>query len=192
MKQVVNAGIGGRSFVMDNDAYLKLEKYLEQFKARIAMEGVQKGDVMDNLEERIAELFAERQGAFKDVVDIQMVNSVIAQLGMPDGQPFVDEDQSGKNGNGSNSDEGQRNVRKLYRDPDNKFIGGVASGLALYLDVDVVLLRVIFVVGCLMGLFSFWVYIIILIIAPVAVTPAQKCQMHGLPVTAENMGKFSN
>ena len=59
MKQVVNVGIGGRSFVMDNDAYLKLGSYLDQFKGKVSMGGVQTKDVMDDLEERIAELFAE-------------------------------------------------------------------------------------------------------------------------------------
>ena len=54
MKQVVNVGIGGRSFVMDNDAYLKLGSYLDQFKGKVSMGGVQTKDVMDDLEERIA------------------------------------------------------------------------------------------------------------------------------------------
>ena len=41
MKQVVNVGIGGRSFVMDNDAYLKLGSYLDQFRGKVSMGGVQ-------------------------------------------------------------------------------------------------------------------------------------------------------
>ena len=55
MKKVVNVGIGGRSFVIDEDAYQKLEKYLEKFRERTKM-GVQTGDVMEDLEQRIAEL----------------------------------------------------------------------------------------------------------------------------------------
>lgn len=192
MKQVINVGIGGRSFIMDNDAYLKLGKYLERFKAHIAMGGEQEKDVMDDLEGRIAELFAEKLGGFRDVVDIQLVNSVIAQLGMPDGEPFVEEERACGSDNANDFGESQQCARKFYRDPDNKSIGGVCGGLALYFGVDALLLRVIFVVCCLMGLFGFWVYIIFWVVAPLAVTPVQKCEMHGLPVTAENLRRFSN
>ncbi len=192
MKQVINVGIGGRGFIMDNDAYLKLGKYLERFKAQIAMGGEQKKDVMDDLEGRIAELFAEKLGGFRDVVDIQLVNSVIARLGMPDGQPFVEEEGAYGSDNANDFGESLQCVRKFYRDPDNKLIGGVCGGLALYFDVDAILLRVIFVVCCFMGLFGFWVYVIFWIVAPLAVTPVQKCEMHRLPVTAENLRRFSN
>lgn len=190
MKQVVNVGIGGRSFVMDNDAYLKLNNYLNTFKAKMKM-GVQAKEVMDDLEERIAELFAERLGSFKDVVDITMVNMVIAQMGMPDGSLFVEaeEEQAG----GVCTQSALKNgPRKFYRDSANKSIGGVCGGLAVYFNLDIVLVRVLFVLCFFMGSASFWVYIILWIVAPLAVTPAQKCEMYGLPVTAENLSKFSN
>lgn len=190
MKQVVNAGIGGRSFVMDNDAYLKLNNYLNTFKAKMKM-GVQTKEVMDDLEERIAELFAERLNSFKDVVDITMVNMVIAQMGMPDGEPFIDGEQEGDAGVYSQIPP-KSSSRKFYRDSANKSIGGVCGGLAVHFNVDVVLVRVLFVLCFFMGSASFWVYIILWIVSPLAVTPAQKCEMYGLPVTAENMNKFSN
>ena len=83
-------------------------------------------------------------------------------------------------------------MKKLFRDPDNKSLGGVCSGLALYLIADVVLLRVLFVIALFMGGVGFWAYIIFWIVAPMAYTAAQKCEMRGLPVTAENLRKFSN
>jgi hypothetical protein len=43
-----------------------------------------------------------------------------------------------------------------------------------------------------MGSAGFWIYVILWIAAPLAETPAQKCQMYGLPVTAENLRKFSS
>lgn len=191
MKQVVNVGIGGRSFVMDNDAYLKLGSYLDQFKGKVSMGGVQTKDVMDDLEERIAELFAEKLSTYKNVIDISLVNSVIAQLGMPDGKPFEEEAGNGSD-SCSNCTYEQKGVRKFYRNPADKSLGGVCSGLSLYFGIDATLLRILFVVCFFMGLASFWVYIILWIVAPLAVTPAQKCEMYGLPVTAENISKFSN
>ena len=220
MKKVVNVGIGGRSFVMDNDAYAKLDNYLELFRKGTRM-GIQTKEVMDDLEDRIAELFTESLGSFKDVVDIELVNRVIAQLGMPDGEPFRDEDgastsaggqfsegyqsssecsqssgSSQPSGSGQSSEESQTQFRnrprKYYRDPENKSIGGVCAGLALYLNLDVALIRVLFVLCFFMGSASFWIYVILWLVAPKAVTAAQKCEMYDMPVTVENMRKFSN
>ena len=188
MKTVVNVGIGGRSFVMDNDAYAKLGNYLDKFKKSAQM-GVQTKEVMDDLEDRIAELFAESLGTFKDVVDIALVDKVIAQLGMPNGEPFLD----GADESCNRSWEQPLNTpRKFYRNPDCKSIGGVCAGLALYLNLDIALIRVLFVLCFFMGSASFWVYVILWIVAPEAQTPAQKCEMYGLPVTAENLSRFSN
>ncbi|MBQ3175120.1 MAG: PspC domain-containing protein [Bacteroidales bacterium] len=189
MKTVVNVGIGGRSFVMDNDAYARLDNYLTKFKQSAKM-GVQTKEVMDDLEDRIAELFLENLSAYKDVVDIELVNSVIAQLGMPDGEPFRDgcEPESEE----LRSSRSQNAPRKLYRDMDGKSVGGVCSGLAHYLNLDITLIRVLFFVCFFMGSASFWLYIFLWMVAPAARTAAQKCRMHGLPVTAENLKRFSN
>ena len=82
--------------------------------------------------------------------------------------------------------------KKLFRDSDDKMIGGVCSGLGFYLGADPVLVRVLFLIALLFGTLGFWVYLIIWIVAPLAVNPVQKCEMRGLAPTAENLGKFSN
>lgn len=191
MKKVVNVGIGGRSFVMDEDAYTKLTSYLEKFRTKTKM-GIQTKEVMDDLEGRIAELFTERLNSFRDVVNIELVNMVIGQLGMPDGEAFYEGDE--KTGWAEqNAGFAQENKpRKFYRDSINKSIGGVCSGLAIYFNVDIMLIRVLFVICFFMGSASLWVYIILWIVTPLAITPVQKCEMYGLPITAENLSKFSN
>lgn len=195
MKAVMNVGIGGRSFVMEEDAYTKLKRYLNQFKTHTKM-GIQTKEVMDDLEERIAELFSEKLNSFQDVVNMGMVNNVINQLGMPDGEPFVDnqENTSGFNFRQESSDffNGPAPVRRLYRDALNKSIGGVCSGLSIYFGIDTLLLRILFVIAFFMGSAGFWVYIILWIAVPLATTPAQKCEMYGLPITAENLRRFTN
>ena len=187
MKKVINAGIGGRSFAMDEDAYAKLNKYLEAFRTKSKL-GLQSKEVMDDLEERIAELLSENVTQYRNVVDIVLVERVIAQLGMPDGEPYVEV------GSDPISDifSGNKPSKKFYRNPDNKAIAGVCSGIASYLNIDTLLVRIIFVVALFMGSAGFWIYVILWIAAPLAETPAQKCEMYGLPVTAENLRKFSS
>ena len=190
MKKVVNVGIGGKGFILDIDAYNKLDNYLGQFRSKISMGADQAKDVMDDLEARIAELFSERLGTYKDVVDINLVDMVICQLGMPDGSEFFYSNTVNDQSAAYNNYE-QKGIKKFYRDSVNKSIGGVCSGLAIYFGLDIALVRVLFVVCFFMGLASFWVYIILWLVAPLAVTPAQKCEMYGLPVTPENLSKFS-
>ena len=147
---------------------------------------------------RIAEIFTESLSSRQEVVDISLVERVITQLGMPDGSDMPGD--SGRNGTGSAADSGEywysgrdnRPVRKLYRDIDHNVIGGVASGLACYFDVDVLVIRILFVILFLFGSFGGWIYIILWIAVPAARTSAEKCRMHGLPVTAENMRRFYN
>lgn len=190
MKKVVNVGIGGTSFIIDEDAYHKLDQYLEKFRQRTNM-GVLARDVMEDLEQRIAELFSEALKSKQEVVNISLVSRVITQLGMPDGEYEEDTNQT-INGGINMESEYKSAVKRLYRDSDNKTIGGVCSGLALYLNVDVVLVKIIFLVAFFMGGVGFWAYIIFWIVAPLAVTAVQKCEMRGLPVTAENIRRFSN
>ena len=85
MKKVINAGIGGRSFTVDEDAYARLDSYLVLFKSRLSSES--SDEVMSDLESRIAELFAAEVGAGQRVVNLDIVERVISQLGMPDGSP---------------------------------------------------------------------------------------------------------
>lgn len=63
--------------------------------------------------------------------------------------------------------------------------------MAVYLGIDTVLIRVCFIIAFFLGSAGFWVYVVLWLAAPLAETPIQKCEMYGLPVTAENISKFS-
>lgn len=190
MKKVLNISLANRSFTLEEDAYKRLNEYLEHFRARlVASSGVpisQNAEVMEDLESRIAELFTQEVGTDGRVVGLDLVERVTRQLGMPDGKPEVPpaDDASGKN-----PEEPVR--KKIYRDDDNRRIAGVCAGLATYLDIDVVLARVLMLVALVAGTAGFWIYIICWIAIPKAVTATQKCEMYGLPVTAENLAKFA-
>jgi len=122
------------------------------------------------------------------VVGISLVERVTSQLGMPDGAPESPSSTAAPAG-----PEAEEQVRKkIYRDYDNKRIAGVCAGLATYLDIDVVLTRVLMLVALIAGTAGFWIYAICWIAIPKAVTPTQKCEMHGLPVTAENLARFTS
>lgn len=188
MKRVLNVGIGGKTFVIDEDAYSRLEQYLYNFRNRTQM-GHQTKEVMDDLESRIAELLTESLDSKREVVNLAMINRIVSQLGMPDGSRESEyEYERGYD----NQNYDWKTTKKFFRDPDTKVFGGVCGGLAAYFGVDVMLIRILFVIAFVCGSLGFWVYIIFWIIAPLASNAAQKCEMRGIPPTAENMRKYSN
>ena len=182
MKKIVSAGIGGRSFSMEEDAYARLSSYLNEFRSRADM-GTMTSEVMDDVEARISELLSAKIYTSKEAVTLAMVENIISQLGMPDGNAGTNESKNERKMEGK---------KKFYRDPDTKAIGGVCSGLAAYFDVDVMIIRIIFIALLLAGTAGFWAYLILWMVAPLAKTSAQKCELRGLPVTADNMAKFTS
>lgn len=192
MKKTINVAIGGCSFTIDDDAYNALSSYLERFKAALDSSS-SSSDVMDELEVRIADLLKGKLGA-REVVDLKMAEAVIGELGYPQGYKAAQEQSDGASGGDTGSQDsscGDRPVRKLFRDPDDKKLAGVCSGLALFLGVDVVLIRVIFLVALICGSAGFWIYLVIWIAAPEARTAAEKCELRGIPATAENIRRFT-
>ncbi len=209
--------IGGRGFVFDTDAYERLSEYLAAFRHRLDLmssekqdsgnaEGIQ-SEVMDEVERRMAELFMKEIGSFQQTVSLNLVERIIAQLGMPDGDeetPYSKEaETAGPSTEGSDTSESAQGrsvksdyasskpLHRLYRDYDNRKIAGVCSGFAAYTDLDLTLVRVLMLVIGIFGGIGLWMYLIVWICAPNALTPTQKCELRGLPVTAENLTRFS-
>lgn len=80
-----------------------------------------------------------------------------------------------------------RKIKKMFRNPDDKVLGGVASGLAAYFGVDPSLIRILFVLLLFVGGSSLFAYIILWMITPEAVTLTDRMQMQGEPVTLSNI-----
>ncbi len=78
-------------------------------------------------------------------------------------------------------------IKKLFRNPDSRVLGGVAGGIASYFGVDVSMVRLIFVVSIFLGGAGVLIYIILWIITPEAKTITEKVQMEGEPVTLKNI-----
>ena len=185
MKKTVNVAIGGCSFIIEEDACSAISTYLDRFKAALN-ESSSKNEVMEELENRIADLLKARLGA-RDVVTQAMVEGVISELGYPEGYKESWSEAKAEPDYGYQ----ERPVKKLFRDPDDKKIAGVCSGLALFLGVDVTIIRVIFLVALICGSAGFWIYLVIWIATPQAMTAAEKCELRGIPATAENIRRFT-
>ena len=183
MKKTINVAIGGCSFTIDEYAYIRLEEYLDSFSAGLENTSGNK-TAADELEMRIADLLKEKLGN-REVVDLGIVNAVLNQTG-----PVGTENRQTEDRHYYRPGDKER-IRKFFRDADGKKLAGVCSGLALYLNIDVSLIRILFLVVFFFGSAGGWVYLVLWIIAPEARTAAEKCEMRGIPPTAENIRRFS-
>lgn len=189
MKTTISAAVGGYNFIFDNDAFSRLSDYLDKFRKALDPIGAQ--EVMDELEMRIADLLKERLGG-KEVVDVQMADSIISQLGLPGGEQYQGNREFSPKDEAPKFEFSFGRPGRIMRDPDDRRLGGVCSGLAYYFNIDVTLVRILFLLALIMGTAGFWIYIILWIIVPEARTAAEKCELRGLEANAENIRRFTS
>ncbi len=183
MNKTISISISGFAFVIDEIAYQRLQKYLATIRSYFtSADGVD--EIMTDIEIRIAELFRERLDDKRQVIDGSDVEYVISILGQP--EAFIDE---GAEDIHDTPPRTRKRSRRIFRDPDNKSVAGVASGIAAHFGTDPVWIRLAFVLLTLGGLAGIPIYIILWVIMPEAKTAADKLEMRGEPVTAENIGR---
>lgn len=167
-----------------------LDNYLCNLKLHFRkQEGAE--EIVNDIENRISELFAEKLAAGSQVITIADVEEVIARMGKPeDFGEESEEDEPQKTAGHTGAQSGTTIHRRFYRNPDDKILGGVISGLAAYLNWDVTLLRLIMFVVLICGYgVLIPIYILCWLIIPEARTAAEKLSMRGEDITIENIGK---
>jgi len=181
MNKTVNINLAGIFFHIDEDGYAKLQRYLEAIK-RSFTNSQGRSEIISDIEARIAELFTERMKTEKQVISIKEVEEVIAIMGQPedylvDEEIFEDEPKPKTSGSS----------RKLFRDTENAYVGGVSSGLGHYFDIDPLWIRLAWVILMFGFGTGFFVYILLWILMPAAQTTADKLAMSGKPVNITNI-----
>ncbi len=186
MNKTVNINLAGIFFHIDEDAYLKLQRYLEAIK-RSFTDSQGRSEIISDIEARIAELFNERVQNNKEVIRIKEVDEVISIMGQPedylvDDEIFEDEPQTSYKRKTSPS-------KKLFRDTDNSYIGGVSSGLGHYFGIDAIWIRLAWIILFSAAGTGILLYILLWVLVPEAKTTAEKIMMTGEPVNISNIEK---
>lgn len=186
MNKTISINLGGFFFHIDEDAYQKLSRYFDAVKRSLSPDG--RDEIMKDIESRIAELFQERLKNDKQVVGLKEIEEVISIMGQPEDYK-IDDEKTSYQTSSSSSTNFYYPSKRLYRDKENGMIGGVMAGLGHYLGIDTLWLRIIMVIlffGFGTGLF---VYIVLWILVPEAVSTTQKLEMKGEPITISNIEK---
>ncbi len=198
MNKTVTVNIGGIVFHIDENAYEKFKSYLESIRHHFtSAEG--RDEIMQDIEARIAEMFQERVTGGKQVITLMDVEDVTYLMGRPD---QINDEPDGKgqadaagNSTSFSKDENEKNQqgnKRLFRNPDDKVLGGVCSGVAAYFDVDPVWVRLIFAFVFFVFGSGFVLYILLWIIIPEADSSLEKLKMRGSPVNISNIEKNVN
>ncbi|MBP6313209.1 MAG: PspC domain-containing protein [Flavobacteriales bacterium] len=192
MKKTLTANISGTVFHIEEDAYEKLQRYLASIRGQFTgTEG--RDEIMADIEARIAELFQERLDGKRQVVNVDDVAHVIGIMGQPEDYMDSTSDDENTTRTAPNSDPnwtygGGRKHRRLMRDTEDKWVGGVLSGVGAYFGFDPLILRLIYIALLFMGV-GVLIYIILWIVVPPADSAADRLEMRGEPVTVDNLKK---
>jgi phage shock protein PspC (stress-responsive transcriptional regulator) len=173
MKKIININLSGRVIPIEDSAYEKLQAYIESLRRYFANEEG-RDEIINDIESRIAELMSEKIRKGSDSITDADVNEVIASMGTVEDFEAAENETAPATASTSSQQNNQQNYSytekkprgRLYRDTNDKFIGGVCSGIANYLNVDPAVVRLLFaIIGFGTGI-GFLAYIILWIVLP--------------------------
>ena len=173
MKQVININFHGQVVPIEVSAFDLLKNYTASL-ARFFENEEGKEEIINDIESRIGELFQERLKKGATCITDDDVNAIIKSMGRPeefDGEEEKVATKLGETSNGKSAGTDSQStdtstLRRLYRDENNKVLGGVCGGLARYFRTDPVIVRVVFAVVSLAFGTGILAYIILWIAVP--------------------------
>jgi len=170
MKKVININFQGRILPIEEMAYEDLKQYIESLRTYFEQEEG-KDEIINDIECRVAELCEDRLKKGAICITEQDIDLIITSIGRPadfeaqDGFEANTTTNPGTNQAQSNTQnaDGPTYQKRLYRDEQNKVLGGVCAGIANYLNLDPIIIRVLWIL--LFGI-SFFAYLLLWIAVP--------------------------
>ena len=204
MKKTLTVNLNNTVYHIDEDAYESLQEYLNLLRNHFSEEEGS-DEILDDIEARIAELFKERLKFGMQIITLREVNEIVEIMGHPEdfdrdiADDTIEEQTHPENKQSDEkyepntetaTNESQKKIRRrLFRDVENRILGGVSSGIGCYLNIDPVFVRILFIILTFFGGTGIPIYMLLWICIPEARTAAQKLEMKGEPVTIENIKK---
>ncbi|HVO28371.1 MAG TPA: PspC domain-containing protein [Candidatus Paceibacterota bacterium] len=182
MNKVTTINLNGRAYQLEEAGYEALRAYLETASRKLE-ENPDRDEIMADFEQAIADKCDDRLRGHKDVISTKEIEAIIAAMGPVDaGRDAGERSGAGAAGPAAGSGGAPKDgaPKRLYRIPKDEWLAGVCNGLAAYFNLDVTLMRVIFVLLTILthGLWAL-AYIILAIVMPVARTDEERARAHG-------------
>lgn len=185
MNKVVTVNLNGNPYALEEPAYEALRAYLDDAAARL-QGNPDRSEIMSDLEQAIADKCRRRLGPHKSVVGSAEMETILAEMGPVEAGPT--EDDRGGRGAGAGPQTAAAAPRRLYQIREGAMLAGVCNGIAAYLNVDVTIVRIAFIVLTLLT-GGIWIlaYIIMMFVIPDAKTAEERAAARGQPFNAQEL-----
>jgi phage shock protein PspC (stress-responsive transcriptional regulator) len=188
MNTVIIINLNGNAFHLDEPGYQSLRAYLEQAQAQLK-DNPDKNEIMADLEQAIADKCAHFLRPHKNVLSAAEIADVLTQMGPvqtdstePAGATASEQPHTeAKSGSGPAP-------KRLYQIREGAMLSGVCSGMAAYLNIDVTIVRILFVLLTLLTS-GIWilVYVVMMLVVPFANTGEEHAAAAGAPFNAQEV-----
>ena len=187
MHKVVGINLNGNAYQLEEPGYEALRAYLERADGHLQV-NPDRAEIMADLEQAIAEKCGGYLSPSKTVVTAAEIETIISEMG-----PVESPEASAKarssaepNAGAAQPEAGTRKHRRLYQMREGAMLSGVCNGLAAFLDIDVTVVRLLFVI-ITFATFGAWIlaYILMAIFIPYADTPDDRAAAYGLRLKAQ-------
>ena len=183
MQKVVSINLNGNAYQLEEPAYEALRAYLERAESRLDT-NPDRAEIMADLEQAIAEKCGRYLGPNKTVVTGPEIETIIGEMGpveSPEATAHA-EAPSGKEG-----------PKRLYQIREGAMVSGVCKGIAAFFDIDVTIVRVVFVILAFVT-FGVWIlaYVVMAIVIPYADTPEDRAAAFGMHLKARELLDHAN
>ena len=195
MNTVIIINLNGNAFHLEEPGFQSLRAYLERAQTQLK-DNPDRAEIMADLEQAIADKCAHFLLPHKNVLTAAEIDEVLKEMG-----PVQSE-----NGAASGSSEGSSTAsqepradaksagstgtasKRLYQIRDGAMLSGVCTGLAAYLNIDVTIVRIVFVLLTLLTT-GIWilVYLIMMLVVPFANTGEEHAAAAGAPFNAQEV-----
>ncbi|HLF46745.1 MAG TPA: PspC domain-containing protein [Chitinophagaceae bacterium] len=169
MKKIININLSGRVIPIEDSAYEKLQSYIESLRRYFANEDG-RDEIINDIESRIAELMSEKVRKGTTAISDEDVDEIAKSMGRPEDFEAEEADEakhSQQKSQATSEPVTPRKKSRLFRDSSDKFLGGVCSGIANYLNVDPAIVRILFAIITFGGFgLGVLIYILLWIILP--------------------------
>jgi phage shock protein PspC (stress-responsive transcriptional regulator) len=181
MHKVISISLNGIAYQLDEAGYETLREYLARAEQQLK-DNPDRPEIMSDLEQAIADKCQTVLGPHKTVVAAADINRIVAEMGPVDS---AGGDQA-EAASGPAAAAPQAPPKRLYRIPAGAMIAGVCTGIAAYLQVDITIVRIAFVIAALLtkGL-GIIAYIVMMFVIPEASSPEEAAG--GAPLNAKDV-----
>src|SRR3984885_4825613 len=192
MNTVIIINLNGNAFHLEEPGYLNLRAYLERAQAQLK-DNPDRTEIMADLEQAIADKCMHFLLPHKNVLTATEIDEILKEMGPVQSETGAaggsgTSEQPSADAKTAGPTTGPAPPKRLYQIRQGAMLSGVCNGLAAYLNIDVTIVRIGFVLFTLLTS-GIWilVYIVMMMVVPFANTGEEYAAAAGTPFNAQEV-----